>query len=179
MMTLTISYIIIRIILLLSSFPLHPHLLIYHSHILDMNTSQTPLISPPTTETSSPLTFPEKLRKLYPRMFPGGDYSVPSTWEPLVLKLCDVLSYYQGVLDDAYRSDQYTIKCVQMKEKFGALRFYLESEDPVIEKIVAYYSHLSTTICQQCGTSRDVSLCFPNQWYTYLCPLHAPSNETN
>lgn len=42
--------------------------------------------------------------------------------------------------------------CVlQIKEKFGALRFYYTPSNPRIDKIVNKYEHLSEHICVQCG----------------------------
>lgn len=117
------------------------------------------------------MTHQELLQK-YPTIFSSGDYSIPDTWIPIVDELCQALSKYEEVLIDAYRTPA-TLVCQQMKEKFGALRFYVNGSDIVIDQLIRLAEYRTMDICQQCGSTQGVELRNPNGWLTYLCPNHA------
>jgi len=48
-------------------------------------------------------------------------------------------------------------KVLQIKEKFGGLRFYAENLNEKQEKLVEIYEELSYKTCQKCGNSYDVT----------------------
>jgi hypothetical protein len=92
--------------------------------------------------------FVDELLKNYPRVYPSYPYCgiyVPEEWEYLIRELSKELEDY---LKTARM--KMTFKTVQVKEKFGELRFYFEcSEDhsnEQIMKIVSKYEAMSTTI---------------------------------
>ena len=59
-------------------------------------------------------------------------------------------------------------KASQVKEKFGGLRFYVESEDEAISKLIDEAEAKSFTLCEECGepgiTRRNKS-----NWLVTLC----------
>lgn len=61
-------------------------------------------------------------------------------WAPLLRDLCDEL---EKVAPD--------LEVVQVKEKFGGLRFYTSPYDPIVEDIVTKAENKSFGICEWCG----------------------------
>jgi len=59
-------------------------------------------------------------------------------------------------------------KILQIKEKFGGLRFYIDgSED--IQNIVTKYEKLSYSICEECGEPGEIRKL---NWIKTLCDKH-------
>ena len=59
---------------------------------------------------------------------------------------------------------------VQIKEKFGGLRFYVDGATDEVDNYIAFAEQLSNRICEECGapgTHRD------NGWIRTLCDKHA------
>lgn len=103
----------------------------------------------------------------YPKIFDLSfthrvNWGIPKTWVPLVDSLCQELQEFY----DTKQIEQG--KCVQVKEKFGTLRFYthvsLDGEDEIISK----YERKSMEICQECGCT-DCNIIKTKSWVTYLC----------
>ena len=60
---------------------------------------------------------------------------------------------------------------VQVKEKFGGLRFYVSCENDEIERLISDAERESFRTCEKCGAPgrlRD-----DRAWYTTLCEAHA------
>ncbi|MFV2015455.1 MAG: hypothetical protein ACC656_08520 [Candidatus Heimdallarchaeota archaeon] len=55
----------------------------------------------------------------------------------------------------------------QVKEKFGGLRFYINSASEEIHTLISKYENLSYYICEQCGTSENVGI--TQGWLTTIC----------
>lgn len=103
--------------------------------------------------------------KKYPEMFESCiQASVPSGWVPLVDKLCD----------DIYNNDP-NVKVLQVKEKFGGLRFYyqgsLYEEGEVVDKLVVAAEKMSYKTCQKCGIvdNHKVETVGEGWWIKTLC----------
>ena len=63
----------------------------------------------------------------------------------------------------------------QVKEKFGGLRFYLETYPEGSSEIISKYDKLSHETCEKCGekgTNRKI-----NTWLYTLCDDHAKEKE--
>lgn len=63
----------------------------------------------------------------------------------------------------------------QIKEKFGALRFYAEDLPEGGQDIITKYEHLSITICEKCG---EVGVQRRGGWIRTLCNDHADGAES-
>jgi hypothetical protein len=61
---------------------------------------------------------------------------------------------------------------VQVKEKFGGLRFYVRGGDQRVHDIIAHGEAMSYYVCQDCGTMTTAQL-YPFSWYSTLCDRHA------
>lgn len=60
----------------------------------------------------------------------------------------------------------------QVKEKFGGLRFYVETIPDGGEEIIRKYENLSTITCEKCGKEGKLRG-GDNQWLRTLCDEHA------
>lgn len=63
----------------------------------------------------------------------------------------------------------YQVEAVQVKEKFGGLRFYIDGGSDEIFTMIHMAEHLSYGICEQCGATKNVT---QNEtgWISTLCP---------
>lgn len=58
---------------------------------------------------------------------------------------------------------------IQVKEKFGGLRFYVKNVSPAQEEIILYTEDLSYRVCEMCGTMKDVTCESINNWIKTRC----------
>lgn len=85
-------------------------------------------------------------------------------WFDLVNNLC---------LDIEAHLEEKQIKnfeVVQVKEKFGGLRFYFEGGDNVIRDMVMLAELESFHICEECGSRENVKEVEHMMWVRSLCP---------
>ena len=66
------------------------------------------------------------------------------------------------------------VVAVQVKEKFGSLRFYYEGGDDYIRGLVSLAESLSHRTCEQCGSP---GVGRGGGWIQTLCDLHADERE--
>jgi hypothetical protein len=57
----------------------------------------------------------------------------------------------------------------QVKEKFGGLRFYIDNGDDAIFDAIGCTEAESFTVCEDCGTRRDVTCASQKGWIRTLC----------
>lgn len=81
---------------------------------------------------------------------------IDSGWVPLVDQLITDLEATGNVPE-----------IVQIKSKFGGLRFYVSGSTPEQREIISDAEARSEQICELCGA--DGSLVFINHWYWTLC----------
>jgi hypothetical protein len=128
----------------------------------------------------------EKLFQKYPKIFAQKDLSMSQTcmcwgidtgdgWYNLLDVLCNNI---QSHLDNIERANEYKkekgqettpieqIEAVQVKEKFGGLRFYVNYQDQYIEGLIDMAESMSYKICETCGNTGS-----PNKegWIITLC----------
>lgn len=59
---------------------------------------------------------------------------------------------WQNILEPVLECcEKYGIEIVQIKQKFGGLRVYIEGGNSEIERLIRNAETLSFTICEQCG----------------------------
>jgi hypothetical protein len=97
------------------------------------------------TETNEPITWQDELNNR--RLCEGGWYGcvAPDGWKDIVLKADAMLAY----MDPKY-------KITQIKEKWGTLRYYFETEKSGIELDIMYAiatqaEAYSASVCETCG----------------------------
>lgn len=63
------------------------------------------------------------------------------------------------------------VVAVQVKEKYGTLRFYYDGGDALVDGLVRMAESMSAKTCEICG---DVGKVYDNRWVTTRCAIHAP-----
>ncbi len=63
---------------------------------------------------------------------------------------------------------QFQVEAVQVKEKFGGLRFYISSGDDMVYGMIHLAEDMSYHICEECGASENVKQ--TRGWIKSLCP---------
>lgn len=101
----------------------------------------------------------EKLCKQYPKIFVNrnGDpkttlmcwgFEVGDGWYHIIDTLCDSIQSY---IDYNPSLNVPQVVAVQVKEKFGSLRFYVNGGNEFIDGMIHMTERLSATTCEQCG----------------------------
>jgi len=115
----------------------------------------------------------EELYKKYPKIFSDKDVSEKESlmcfgiccedgWYEIIETLCELLQYET----DNYNAKQ--VVAFQVKEKFGTLRFYVDSFDEKQGAYINFAESMSSKICERCGTIKDVKL-RGGGWLQTLC----------
>ena len=105
----------------------------------------------------------EQLHNNYPTIF--VDKNAPPTkslicfgfecndgWYWLIDQLCYALKTYIESHPDVP-----TVVAIQVKEKYGGLRFYYYGGNEFTDRIVSFYETLSELVCEKCGSTDGVS----------------------
>lgn len=142
----------------------------------------------------------KKLCEKYPEIFVNRNAPVTSTamcwgfdigdgWYPLIDMLCAKLMYpvrdleykcaewYKGEQLEKAKQDLEKAKkaipvACQVKEKFGGLRFYVESATNEQYNYIDFIEAMSYRVCEDCGTMKD-AMTYSCGWMRTLCPEHA------
>lgn len=130
-----------------------------------------------------------KLFEKYPKIFQGR--SLPPTenlmcfgiecgdgWYWLLDMLCGSIQW--RIDNPAHdKNGPITVEqviAVQVKEKFGGLRFYYEGGNNDIRSIVSFAEKQSNYICEVCGSTKNVGQ--TSGWITTLCKNCAAENKS-
>jgi hypothetical protein len=107
----------------------------------------------------------------YPELFRDIDYiSCENGWYELISKLSLVLEHHIKSLPEELAVHLYA---VQVKQKFGHLRFYMNATTPFIEGAIALAEEMSGCICEWCGQPGSLPKSQPkNGWILALCDDH-------
>ena len=122
-----------------------------------------------------------KLFEKYPKIFRQKDLSMKETcmcwgiecgdgWYMLIDKLCSNLQWNTDQNNHKYDDgkDSYPqIEAVQVKEKFGGLRFYVQGSIDKQDGVIWFAESLSYEICEKCGSTDNVSQ--TKGWITTFC----------
>jgi len=96
---------------------------------------------------------------LMSRGFTHGD-----GWYEIIYQLCERLEPLVAALDDGGAAFQ----VLQVKEKFGALRFYTDGSNDEIEAEIDAASELSVKTCEVCGNPGN-NEADETGWWKTLC----------
>jgi len=134
---------------------------------------------------------PEKERELYakyPRIFKQKNLSVTKScmgwgitcgdgWYHLVDRICQKIEELYSQLPDKYK-DEYFLTASQVKQKFGGLRFYIDSDchqlpkPPQLDTLYRFIDEIdeeSMQTCEECGApGKRVG----RYWLAALCDKH-------
>jgi hypothetical protein len=119
----------------------------------------------------------EELISKYPKIF--EDYEgnpsrvnwldLPAGWVGIIDDLCGAIQQYCDHINHYNRSsnEEWQVRCVQMKEKFGNLRFYVNDADPLVEGMINLACYQCDLKCQDCGSRKDIVV--TAGWIRHLC----------
>lgn len=82
-------------------------------------------------------------------------------WYQLINTLCNTIQSYINNSIDVLQ-----VTAVQVKEKFGTLRFYYDGGDDTIHGMVWLAENLSAEICENCGNPGHI---IKSGWVQTLC----------
>jgi hypothetical protein len=118
--------------------------------------------------------FPLVFRKLHPDRYQRGTALGERTiecgpgWYALVARLAGTLEAQLQRQPPKQRRQMY---CVQVKEKFGGLRFYMSAKTSSMDAAIRRAVAKSFRVCEDCG--RGGTLRDRRGWYATLCDAHA------
>ena len=93
-------------------------------------------------------------------------------WFWLIDNLCDSVQRY---IDNNSHLKVHQVVATTVKEKFGTLSFYYNGGDDTINGMVWFAEHLSSKICEECGSSKDVGM--TQGWIMVLCEKCSKSKK--
>lgn len=143
----------------------------------------------------------KKLCSKYPELFRERNGSPKYTamcwgfecgdgWYSLIESICEQLmadvnrlrariesDYYDHAAKEKMKQELIEVEAnipvvVQVKEKFGGLRFYVHGATENQFDYIHFAEHFSYRICEECGTTKDV-MTYNIGWVRTLCPEHA------
>lgn len=115
------------------------------------------------------------LRERYPELFSSNhlrEIACLSGWLQLIDELCRTLQIH---LDS--HPDVPQVKVLQVKEKFGGLRFYFSGGDTACRGAVVAAEERSLAICEVCGQTGTLR---EGRWLSVRCNDHihwSPSDD--
>jgi hypothetical protein len=113
--------------------------------------------------TTPDMDIPVLLKARYPDMMENvycGIYC-PRGWVATVVGLCDVLV-----------AMGFNGKVAQIKEKFGALRFYVDGATETEDSIISEVEARTAKICEECGCPGKLDKWGNKNWIRTLCETH-------
>ena len=113
----------------------------------------------------------EYFPKVYPKIFSGkyGGIAVGKGWFDLLNQACRLI---QSHLD--WKPEIKQVVAMQVKEKFGGLRFYYDGGDEYISGVAAMAEQMSMMLCEECGAPGERG---GSGWISVLCPTHRAERD--
>jgi hypothetical protein len=102
----------------------------------------------------------KKLKESHPVLFEYFNSTDPDIRWPIVSGITCGRGWFTLINELCSRIDlldsEREIRVLQIKEKFGGLRFYVSKSIPEIDSLISEYEHKSYNICEFCGSSNDL-----------------------
>jgi hypothetical protein len=114
--------------------------------------------------------FEKSLTEKYPAMFsqPYGDFAVGKGWWPILHALCSNIQHHIN-WKNKEREVVPQVVVMQIKEKFGGLRFYYDGGDNTIDGMVQMAESWANQSCETCGAPGKKR---EGGWIRTLCDHH-------
>jgi len=107
----------------------------------------------------------DKYPKLYNQQHFWG-FECGDGWYNLIDHLSSAITTYTNPVSDF---NVFNVVVSQVKEKFGALRFYADNTDRVVDGMIWLAEHMSAHTCEVCGNRGETR---NGSWLVTLCDLH-------
>jgi len=133
--------------------------------------------------------FAKHMEERFPKMLGGqyGGFAVGAGWWPILEALCSQIDghtkWRNNTREALLKNNPYDHKIpdevkqvvvVQIKEKFGGLRFYYQGGDDTIDGMVRMAEMWAANCCEECGapgTRRN------GGWIRTLCDIHEAEHQ--
>ena len=76
------------------------------------------------------------------------------------------IKYWTKQIENMKSISRPQVQAIQVKEKYGTLRFYLNKTDEVIDRIVSFAESMSECTCEKCGSPATQN---KSGWITTEC----------
>lgn len=107
------------------------------------------------------------LKEKYPQLLHSLDHwGTGPGWHPLLKDLIDAIGYSLQTVPMEVRGGMYV---VQIKEKFGTLRFYMAQSTGEIDGAIMLAETISARTCEECGKPGALR---NGPWLKTLCNQH-------
>jgi len=110
------------------------------------------------------MTHDELMQKHHKILGKARHLGIGEGWFPLIDNLC---SYLQFHIDNNKKPQ---LEAVQVKEKFGGLRFYVDNADGDQYAVIEFVEALSLQTCEVCGSEGRPR---GRGWIKTVCDKHA------
>lgn len=101
-----------------------------------------------------------KLINDFPHIFTNMKYiECGDGWFGLIYKICDYINKFDKDIE---------CQAVQIKEKFGGLRFYVAKAPTAVYNFIDMFERFSFYVCEECGTTINVTT-DGKSWVKTLC----------
>lgn len=120
-------------------------------------------------------SFAKYMEETYPLIFSEqyGGFAVGPGWWPIIKSLCRQIQHH---ID--WKSKQGNpipqVTVLQIKEKFGGLRFYYNGGDDVIDGMVRMAESWAGHHCEECGVPGEMR---HGGWIRTLCDKHEEERQ--
>ena len=119
----------------------------------------------------------KKLFENYPGIFRQKDLPATHTamcwgiacgdgWYDIIDTLCSNIKHRTSCQNGKSPNEEYVVEAVQVKEKFGGLRFYVTGGDSYINGLVSMAESMSYRVCEECGSPGKAN---KKGWIKTLC----------
>ena len=102
----------------------------------------------------------EKTKPLMPMIF---GFECGDGWYPILNKMCKMIEY------EVEKKEAVPVEALQVKEKFGGLRFYINGGSEKILDIIDLFESISYIVCENCGTTSNVEERYKGNWVYTRC----------
>ena len=117
--------------------------------------------------------FVNSIEAKYPKMFakPYGGVAIGEGWWPIIEELCRNIQHYTDWNNKNRETRPVVPQTVvmQIKEKFGGLRFYYDGGDEAVAGMVRMAEAWASHACEECGAPGKSG---GQGWIKTLCPVH-------
>lgn len=106
------------------------------------------------------------------RAFAMFGFECGDGWYKILEQLIDQIDSY---IQQKYKDKEFDFQIVQIKEKFGGLRFYFDGGDDVIHELTRLAENLSYNTCEYCGSNQNIFR--SHGWIVTACHDCATTHE--
>lgn len=93
------------------------------------------------------------------------DFECGKGWYPIIHEVLNHINRINETIED----EEKKIKVVQIKEKFGGLRIYVDNRTDELHDIIRQAEEKAHNTCELCGSTEKVGVLNMNGWIYGIC----------